>query len=87
MDCPQAEPRKSVPGMLTCLRYMERYHFKEAAKFFRMGMKEQHTIVEQWPMKLELRPGEPGTQEKFNILLSSGHSATERYVEDWKRTV
>jgi hypothetical protein len=47
-------------------------------------VKEKHTIVEQWPFRLKLRPGQPGAQQEFDRLLAGGVSGKERYVE-WKR--
>lgn len=48
-------------------------------------MKEKHTIIEKWPFRLKLRPGQPGAQEEFDRLLRGDVSSKERYVE-WKRT-
>lgn len=48
-------------------------------------MKEKHTVIEKWPFRLKLRPGQPGAQEEFDRLLAGGVSGKERYVE-WKRT-
>lgn len=48
------------------------------------GLKVKHTIVEEWPFRLKLEPGEPGAQEEFDRLLAGGSSGKECYVE-WKR--
>ena len=48
-------------------------------------MKDLHTVVEAWPTKPMLRPGETQAQNEFNILLGSNYSCIERFVE-WKRT-
>ena len=47
-------------------------------------MKKEHTIVEKWPFRLKLEPDQPGAQEEFDLLLCSGVSGQERYVE-WQR--
>lgn len=48
------------------------------------AMKKKHTIVEEWPFRLKLQPGQAGAQEEFDRLLSGGVSGMESYVE-WKR--
>ncbi|KAL5347467.1 hypothetical protein ACLOAV_007779 [Pseudogymnoascus australis] len=58
--------------------------FSEAAQYVGAAMKEKHTVIEKWPFKLKLRPGQLGAQEEFDRLLSGGVSGKERYVE-WKR--
>ncbi len=47
-------------------------------------MKKTHTIIEKWPSKLKLGPDQPGAQEEFDLVMSSGVSGQERYVE-WQR--
>ncbi|KAL5342064.1 hypothetical protein BJX70DRAFT_386470 [Aspergillus crustosus] len=47
-------------------------------------MKDTHTIIDQWPYRLKLRPGQLGAQEEFDRRLADGTSGKERYVE-WKR--
>lgn len=63
---------------------MKDFKFLEAAQFIGAAMKEKHTIIEKWPFRLKLRPGQPGAQEEFDRLLGGGVSGKERYVE-WKR--
>jgi len=46
--------------------------------------KEEHTIIEKWPLKLKLKLPQPGAQEEFDTLNASGHDGNERYIE-WKR--
>ena len=58
--------------------------FKKIEQSFQVTMKNTYTIVDKWPLKLKLRPGQPGAQGEFDVLLSSGHAGFERYVE-WKR--
>ena len=63
---------------------MEDFEFSEAARLIGAAMKEKHTIIEKWPFRLKLRPGQPGAQEEFDLLLGGGVSGKERYVE-WRR--
>jgi hypothetical protein len=63
---------------------MNDFKFSDAEQFIGEAMKEKHTIIEKWPFRLKLRPGQPGAQEEFDRLLSGGMSGKERYVE-WKR--
>jgi hypothetical protein len=58
--------------------------FREAAKDARLSMKGKNTIIEPWPSKLKLCPGQMGAQEEFELLLASNSSGVKRYVE-WKR--
>ncbi|OBT80489.1 hypothetical protein VF21_00845 [Pseudogymnoascus sp. 05NY08] len=58
--------------------------FSEAAQYMGATVKEKPTVIEKWPFKLKLRPGQPGAQEEFDRLLRGGVSGKERYVE-WKR--
>jgi hypothetical protein len=60
------------------------FKFSEAAQSIGAAMKEKNTIIEQWPFRLKLRPGQPGAQGEFERLLGGGVSGKERYVE-WKR--
>lgn len=64
---------------------MEDLKFSEMGQVIGAAMKDNHTIVEKWPFRLKLRPGQPGAQEEFDRLLGGGVSGKERYVE-WKRT-
>ena len=59
--------------------YVKEYHFEEAAKAAGLKMKSKNTIVEAWPMRLKSN----ATQDEFELLLASGHTGTERYVE-WR---
>ena len=62
---------------------MREQHFTENGQHLGLTMKRPHTIVEEWPMRLKLRPEQVGAKEEFEILLASSHSGAERYVE-WK---
>ncbi|EXM24872.1 hypothetical protein FOTG_08351 [Fusarium oxysporum f. sp. vasinfectum 25433] len=46
-------------------------------------MKEEHTIIEKWPHRLKLEPGQEGGSEEFYRLMTSGLSSRELYLE-WK---
>ncbi|TVY19932.1 hypothetical protein LARI1_G002648 [Lachnellula arida] len=59
--------------------FMNRCGFKVAASFSSLEMKGENTVQEKWPMRL--RKG--ATQEEFELLLASGHTGSERYVE-WR---
>jgi hypothetical protein len=63
---------------------MKNSRFSEVAQFMGAAMKEKHTVIEKWPFRLKLRPGQPGAQEEFDRLLGGGPTGKERYVE-WKR--
>jgi hypothetical protein len=58
--------------------------FSEIAQYIGAAVQEKHAVIEKWPFKLKLRPGQPGAQEEFDRLLRGGVSGKERYVE-WKR--
>ncbi|KAM0319007.1 hypothetical protein ACHAPQ_010503 [Fusarium lateritium] len=63
--------------------FMRVFDFHKVAKDVGAIIKDEHTIVEKWPFRLKLQPGQPGAQEEFGHLMSGGVSGTERYVE-WK---
>ncbi|KPM34923.1 hypothetical protein AK830_g11652 [Neonectria ditissima] len=65
-------------------RYRDKLKFHEVAEYLGAAMKEEHTIIEKWPYRMKLRPGQPGAQEEFDRILSEGMTGKERYVE-WKR--
>ncbi|KAJ0168197.1 hypothetical protein CTA2_8707 [Colletotrichum tanaceti] len=48
------------------------------------AMKREHTVIEKWPFRLKLQPGQPGAQAEFNRLIGGGVSSKEFYLE-WKR--
>ncbi|KAK2829922.1 hypothetical protein FQN49_007126 [Arthroderma sp. PD_2] len=65
-------------------RYTKAFNFNKAAGCFGAAVKEKHTIIEKWPYRLKLRPGQPGAQEEFDRCFGRATSGKERYVE-WKR--
>ncbi|KJX98201.1 hypothetical protein TI39_contig428g00014 [Zymoseptoria brevis] len=71
-------------------RYMKEEHFQgcidhstDLAPPYGFTIKQQHTIVEKWPGRLKLKPGQPGAQEEFKIMQASEHGHEVCYVE-WK---
>lgn len=60
---------------------MSANHFNEIQLIFGVVIKDPHTIIDEWPMRLD-----PGTraQWEFKLLRDSAHTGTERYVE-WKK--
>ncbi|KAI8656486.1 DUF4470 domain-containing protein [Fusarium sp. Ph1] len=46
-----------------------------------MAVKENHTIVEKWPFRPKLTPGQCGTPGELAVMLSSAALGLARYVE------
>ncbi|PHH78981.1 hypothetical protein CDD80_5922 [Ophiocordyceps camponoti-rufipedis] len=67
-------------------RYASLHNFGQAAAILGTAIKEEHTIVEKWPYKLKLVPGQPKAQEEFTRVLGSWAIGKERYIE-WKRII
>lgn len=69
-------------------RYTSLHNFSHTASLCNAFMKPQHahTIIEAWPYRLKLQPGQPGAQAEFDRRLAGGMSGKERYVE-WSRRV
>ena len=63
---------------------MKLERFRDIEIVYGVKMKEPHSIIEKWPLRLKLQPGQTGAKEEFELLFSSGHVGTERYVE-WRR--
>ena len=61
------------------------HKMKMVGQLYGFETKKDHTLVDKWPMRLQLKPGQPGALEEFLNLRASRHAGTERYVE-WKRT-
>lgn len=57
---------------------MEHFSFDKIQSLSGSKIKEPHTVVEKWPMKLKLRHGEKGAKEEFDALFTSSHVGTER---------
>ncbi|KAI0849407.1 hypothetical protein F5Y00DRAFT_269392 [Daldinia vernicosa] len=65
-------------------RYTMLHAFDSAALSSGLRMKDPHTIIERWPMRVSQELTEQA-KEYFALLLSSSHNGQERYVE-WSRT-
>lgn len=63
---------------------MKQLKFDEMADITGAAMKTKHTIIDKWPYRLKLRPGQPGAQEEFDRFMTGTNTTKERYVE-WKR--
>lgn len=66
------------------IRFVKNLNFSEIERLIEVAMKEKHTVIEKWPFRLKLRPGQPGAQEEFDRLVGGGVSGEERYME-WRR--
>lgn len=63
---------------------MQDHNFDEFAYLAGMKMKARHTIIEKWPTRPKLDPGQPHAENEIAKLLATDLCNTERYVE-WKR--
>lgn len=59
---------------------MDTYSFKGISQAVGLIMKKRHTIVEEWPLRLQLGHGQRGPDEEFYVLISHVHTG-EHYVE------
>lgn len=62
---------------------MKLQNFAMLTELSGMEFKRQHTIIDPWPLRLKKKPHQRGAREEFLMLLSSGHSGCERYME-WR---
>lgn len=62
---------------------MGTHRVEEHADSVNMMMKEEHTIIDKWPLSLKKRYGSPGAKDEFRELMALGHVGTDRYVE-WR---
>ena len=60
------------------------FRFGQISADFQVAMKDFNTVVEPWPTKPILEPGQKGSQDEFNTLLGSNYTCVERFVE-WRR--
>ncbi|KAF5653986.1 SET and MYND domain protein [Fusarium sp. NRRL 25303] len=58
--------------------------FDEFPEYMKVGIKDEHTIIEKWPFRLKLKPGQAGAQEEFDRMMGPGVTGKEFYLE-WKR--
>ncbi|KAI9689028.1 MAG: hypothetical protein M1822_000765 [Bathelium mastoideum] len=64
--------------------YESRNHFAAATAKVGLRMKNANTVIEKWPLMLKELPRQQGAKEEFDMLMASGHTSGERYVE-WSR--
>lgn len=60
------------------------HDFEQISADLCVEMKKNNTVVEKWPTRLMLQPGQERAEEEFRLNLGSGFSSIERYVE-WRR--
>lgn len=70
--------------LLTLISFVKEFGLAELSEIVGAVMKDKHTVIEKWPFRLKLAPGQSGAQEEFELALRGGPSTKERYVE-WKR--
>ena len=58
--------------------------FKKISADLSVEMKNNNTVVEKWLTQLKLQLGQKGAEEEFRLLLGSGFTNIERYVE-WRK--
>ncbi|KAI9651810.1 MAG: hypothetical protein M1829_002440 [Trizodia sp. TS-e1964] len=63
-------------------RFYHECRFEEISKDAGLKVKPKYTIVAPWPMRLK----KSASLEEFIILLGSGHTGSERYVE-WENQI
>ncbi|KAK5993033.1 hypothetical protein PT974_06460 [Cladobotryum mycophilum] len=64
-------------------KYMRAWKFEDGGRRMGMAIKEKHTIIDKWPLRLRKIAGEEGSREEFDMSLGTGHAGDERYME-WK---
>ncbi|KAM0234889.1 hypothetical protein ACHAPO_006253 [Fusarium lateritium] len=65
-------------------RIAKEFMFSDFPRYIGVAIKEEQTIVEKWPYRLKLKPEQEGAKEEFDLLMRSGTSGKELYLE-WKR--
>ena len=70
--------------LTTRFRYMRDCNMERAGRAYGVVVKKPHTIVDMWPARLKLQPGQPGAQKEFDVTFEAGLKGDERYME-WKR--
>lgn len=71
-------PEDDGPNAL--LRYLESNQAHRINRD-RMNVKEKHTIVEKWPFRPRLMPGQCGALVELEVMMSSVTLGLARYVE------
>ena len=57
--------------------YVKKMRIDEAAGMCGLKIKEKHSLVQPWPYRVRAT----STQNEFDVLLASGTTGWERYVE------
>ena len=80
-------PYSSVKSLLMNDRYQkfDVFEFAKAKGLHGLIMKDSHTIIEKWPMRLKKRMGQPGAKEEFEMYCEAGSDGMVRYAE-WHQT-
>jgi hypothetical protein len=65
-------------------RIARKLEFNKFPAFMKVGIKGQHTIIDKWPFRLKLKPGQQGAQQEFDRMMGTGVNGKEFYLE-WKR--
>nr|RBQ98979.1 hypothetical protein FVER53263_03286 [Fusarium verticillioides] len=55
--------------------------FNKFPEFMKVGIKDQHTIIDKWPFRLKLKPGHQGAQKEFDRMMGPGLGGKEFYLE------
>jgi len=58
-------------------RFVRECRLGSISKAAGLNMKATNTIVDPWTLRIKAN----STQQEFDLLLASGHSSSERYVE------
>ncbi|USW53875.1 hypothetical protein Slin15195_G071940 [Septoria linicola] len=58
--------------------------FRKVERLTSMRIKQQHTVIEEWPTRLKLKYWQPGAQQEFDQAFGGAHKGMERYLE-WKK--
>ncbi|KAF5984263.1 hypothetical protein FCOIX_2766 [Fusarium coicis] len=65
-------------------RIARKLEFNKFPEFMKVGIKGQQTIIDKWPFRLKLKPGQQGAQQEFHRMMGPGVNGKEFYLE-WKR--
>ncbi|KAK5659386.1 hypothetical protein OQA88_1479 [Cercophora sp. LCS_1] len=61
--------------------FLDHFRLDELSTNAGVEIKEQHTVVEPWPLRFECTAPTPEKKKEFCELLASHHTGVERYVE------
>ena len=65
-------------------QYMQEKDFPGVGEAAGLMMREEHTIVQPWPFRLDLDATDEAAKRKFDLLHATAMTGGERYVE-WVR--